>query len=134
MATSSLERDSGEPTAIAESLGDVFYRLRSRGVYTRLEPDDGKLSSPVLRGGSGSNAAPLPDPLRWVAKDAHFPAAAREETSSPQKDAYTQRLCCFLEPDQFRGFVLGTLKAGFTLSTGNSFFREHDDLTHEGNL
>ena len=27
-------------------------------------------------------------PLRWVAKDAHFPAAAREETSSPQKNAY----------------------------------------------
>jgi len=62
VATSSLERDSGEPTAIAESLGDVFYRLRSRGAYTRLEPDDGKLSSPVLRGGSGSNAVPLPDP------------------------------------------------------------------------
>ena len=63
MATSSLERDSEEPTAIAESLGDVFYRLRFRGAYTRLEPDDGKLSSPVLRGGSGSNAPPLPDPL-----------------------------------------------------------------------
>ena len=27
-------------------------------------------------------------PLRWVAKDAHFPAVAREETSSPQKNAY----------------------------------------------
>jgi len=63
VATSSLERDSEEPTAIAESLCVVFYRLRSRGAYTRLEPDDGKLSSPVLRGGSGSNAASLPDPL-----------------------------------------------------------------------
>jgi uncharacterized protein (DUF1778 family) len=32
----------------------------------RLEPDEGKLSRPVLRGGSGGNAAPLPDqwPLR----------------------------------------------------------------------
>ncbi len=39
----------------------VFYRLRSRGAYTRLEPDDGKPSSPVLRGGSGSDAASLPD-------------------------------------------------------------------------
>ena len=27
----------------------------------RLEPDDGKLSSPVLRGGNGSNTASLPD-------------------------------------------------------------------------
>ena len=26
-------------------------------------------------------------PLRWVAKDAHFPAAAREETSTPKKNA-----------------------------------------------
>ena len=36
-------------------------RLRSRGALQRLEPDEGKLSSPVLRGGSGSNAALLPD-------------------------------------------------------------------------
>jgi hypothetical protein len=27
----------------------------------RLEPDEGKLSRPVLREGSGGNAAPLPD-------------------------------------------------------------------------
>jgi len=37
------------------------HRLRSRGALQRLEPDEGKLSSPVLRGGSGSNAALLPD-------------------------------------------------------------------------
>ena len=30
----------------------------------RLEPDEGKLSSPVLRGGSGSNATALPDKFR----------------------------------------------------------------------
>src|SRR5450432_2406976 len=30
----------------------------------RLQPDEGKLSSPVLRGGSGSNAALLPDDSR----------------------------------------------------------------------
>ncbi len=29
--------------------------------YTWLEPDEGKLSSPVLRGGSVSNDVPLPD-------------------------------------------------------------------------
>jgi hypothetical protein len=40
----------------------VFYRLCGCRAYTRLEPDDGKPSSPVLRGGSGSNAVPLPDP------------------------------------------------------------------------
>jgi hypothetical protein len=33
---------------------------------SRLEPDEGKLSRPVLRGGSGSNAAPLPDKNRGV--------------------------------------------------------------------
>jgi len=47
-----------------KSLCDVFYRLCSGRAYTRLEPDDGKPSSPVLRGGSGSNAVPLPDSLR----------------------------------------------------------------------
>jgi hypothetical protein len=36
-------------------------RLRSRGALQLLEPDDGKLSRPVLRGGSGGNAALLPD-------------------------------------------------------------------------
>jgi hypothetical protein len=36
-------------------------RLRSRGVLKWLEPDERKPSCPVLRGGSGSNAALLPD-------------------------------------------------------------------------
>ena len=31
------------------------------GAFERLEPDDGKLSSPVLRGRGGGNAALLPD-------------------------------------------------------------------------
>jgi len=43
----------------------VHNRLRSRGALQRLEPDEGKLSSPVLRGGSGSNAALLPDKTGW---------------------------------------------------------------------
>ena len=34
-----------------------------RGAYPRLEPDEGKLSCPVLRGGSASNDALLPDRL-----------------------------------------------------------------------
>ena len=37
------------------------YRLRSRGALQRLEPDEGKLSCPVLRGGSDGNVTPLPD-------------------------------------------------------------------------
>jgi len=65
----------------------VFYRLRSRGAYTRLEPDDGKLSSPVLRGGSGSNAVPLPDPCGWgaggVAGGALFQPAALPPSRGP---------------------------------------------------
>jgi len=36
-------------------------RLRQRGALNRLEPNEGKLSRSVLRGGSGSNAASLPD-------------------------------------------------------------------------
>jgi hypothetical protein len=32
-----------------------------QGAFERLEPDDGKLSSPVLRGRGGSNASLLPD-------------------------------------------------------------------------
>jgi len=38
-------------------------RPRSHGASQRLEPDEGKLSRPVLRGGSGSNAASLPDQI-----------------------------------------------------------------------
>jgi hypothetical protein len=38
----------------------LCHRL-PQGGFDRLEPDDGKLSSPVLRGGSGGNAASLPD-------------------------------------------------------------------------
>ena len=36
-------------------------RLRSRGAFERLEPDEGKLSRPVLRGGGGRKAISLPD-------------------------------------------------------------------------
>jgi hypothetical protein len=35
-----------------------------KGPFERLEPDVGKLASPVLRGLGGSNAAWLPGPLR----------------------------------------------------------------------
>lgn len=61
-ATSRLARSSGSQTTLFCALS---FRLRSRGAYTRLEPDDGEPSSPVLRGGSGSNAVSLPDPSRF---------------------------------------------------------------------
>jgi hypothetical protein len=37
------------------------HRLYSRRALERLEPDEAKVSRPVLRGGSGGNAALLPD-------------------------------------------------------------------------
>jgi len=37
------------------------HRLCSRRALERLEPDEAKVSRPVLRGGSGGNAALLPD-------------------------------------------------------------------------
>ena len=46
----------------------------------------GRVFAVAVRQGSALRAGT--GPLRWVAKDAHFPAAAREETSSPQKNAY----------------------------------------------
>lgn len=42
--------------------GTCLGRARSRALG-RLEPDDGKLSRPVLRGGRGGNTAPLLDRL-----------------------------------------------------------------------
>ena len=46
--------------------GDTVFthrenRLRSRGASYRLEPDDMKVSRPVLRGGGGGNATSSPD-------------------------------------------------------------------------
>jgi hypothetical protein len=48
--------------------------------YTRLEPDDGKPSSPVLRGGSGSDAASLPD-RNALPKSIHALRARPRKTS-----------------------------------------------------
>src|SRR5205823_12425541 len=52
---------NSESTAMKPGLNRREHRLRSRGALQRLEPDEGKLSRPVLRGGSSGNAAPLPD-------------------------------------------------------------------------
>ena len=51
-----------ESIAMKPGLNRRENRLRSRGALQRLEPDEGKLSRPVLRGGGGGNTAPLPDP------------------------------------------------------------------------
>ncbi len=52
---------NSESTAMKPGLNRREHRLRSRGALQRLEPDEGKLSRPVLRGGSSGNAALLPD-------------------------------------------------------------------------
>ena len=62
--TTSRNMRSGRSSAITRQQAGIktsYSRLRSRGALWRLEPDEGKLSRPVLRGGSGGNAAPLPD-------------------------------------------------------------------------
>ena len=51
--------------------GDTVFthrenRLRSRGASYRLEPDDMKISRPVLRGGGGRKATSLPGPRHEV--------------------------------------------------------------------
>src|SRR5256884_4671698 len=52
---------NSESIAMKPGLNRRNHRLRSRGALQRLEPDEGKLSRPVLRGGGGSNAVSLPD-------------------------------------------------------------------------
>ncbi|MFB2897246.1 hypothetical protein ACE1CI_30390, partial [Aerosakkonemataceae cyanobacterium BLCC-F50] len=37
------------------------FKTQVERLEIRLEPDDGKLSSPVLRGGAGSDTQSLPD-------------------------------------------------------------------------
>ncbi len=45
----------------SRNLSDVNPRSEE-DVFERLEPDEVKISRPVLRGGGDSNAASLPDP------------------------------------------------------------------------
>src|SRR2546428_2918154 len=52
---------NSESIAMKPGLNRRANRLRSRGASQRLEPDEGKLSRPVLRGGGDSNAVSLPD-------------------------------------------------------------------------
>jgi hypothetical protein len=52
---------SSESIATKLGLNRCENRLRSRGASERLEPDEAKVSSPVLRGGGGGNVASLPD-------------------------------------------------------------------------
>jgi len=50
----------------SRNLSDVNPRPEE-DVFERLEPDEVKISRPVLRGGGGSNAASLPDPYSLAA-------------------------------------------------------------------
>ena len=58
----------------------------SGGALQRPEPDEGKLSRPVLRGGSGGNAALLPDQDR-----ASFPPYWSDETWSAHRTFQCQK-------------------------------------------
>jgi len=54
----------GAPTASEYREGDADMASPCPyGAFERLEPDEGKLSCPVLRGGGGGNAASLPDTI-----------------------------------------------------------------------
>jgi hypothetical protein len=64
-------------------IGNGMYTLRNaapdgwrtvsyKRAFERLEPDDGKLSRPVLRGLEGSNALRLPDPAQLNNIMAHW--------------------------------------------------------------
>ena len=62
-APSSGAIHAAAPSGYREVVIEVTYRSGSyQGAFERLEPDDAKVSSPVLRGGSGGNAASPPDP------------------------------------------------------------------------
>jgi len=64
-ACASSDRANGQWAASVYRQGNTEGVDRScfGRASSRLEPDEGKLSRPVLRGGSGSNAAPLPDTI-----------------------------------------------------------------------
>ena len=84
-ATSRLARNSRKPMTIAINVRCV--RLCSRGAYTWLEPDDGKLSSPVLRGGGGSDAASLPDEKPKGCLPARFRGLSRHKVAPDESGA-----------------------------------------------
>ena len=66
-APSSGAIHAAAPSGYREVVIEVIYRSGSyQGAFERLEPDDAKVSSPVLRGGSGGNAASPPDRLTDV--------------------------------------------------------------------
>ena len=68
--------------------------LRSRGALHRLEPDEGKLSRPVLRGGSGSNVAPLPDHFGAHDNESQVSArASRRRAGWPNSKLKRQTKC-----------------------------------------
>src|SRR5207302_8739100 len=74
---------NSESIAMKPGLNRREHRLRSRGALQRLEPDEGKLSRPVLRGGGGSNAVSLPDnslvqAAPWIGRGRLTSAQVRE--------------------------------------------------------
>ncbi len=54
-----------QPSAPAQSVPQAgTLKNQAKSLEVRLEPDDAKVSRPVLRGGAGSNPQTLPDRRR----------------------------------------------------------------------
>jgi len=75
------------------------HRLCSRRASERLEPDEAKVSRPVLRGGSGSNAALLPDLHRLMVGPVPvttMPVSFRKKRARHEQHPHnTKCLACF---------------------------------------
>src|SRR5262245_28827439 len=67
------------------------YRLRSRGAFERLEPDEGKLSRPVLRGGGGRKAISLPDVRHEVVRTVVCCGSTIDKPAVPSAVVYRHR-------------------------------------------
>ena len=82
------------------------HRLCSRRALERLEPDEAKVSRPVLRGGSGSNAALLPD-LHGLPVD----PVSLSTTPAPLRKARARHERQFKWPHQRLASVCGSAAA-----------------------
>src|SRR2546425_10623943 len=82
---------NSESIAMKPGLNRRENRLRSRGASQRLEPDEGKLSRPVLRGGGGSNAVSLPDLATFPFWQSGWCERSEASASRPTADMNSNR-------------------------------------------
>jgi len=82
-----------QPSALTQSVSQTgTLKIQVNYLEIRLEPDDGKLSSPVLRGGESGDARTLPDPAEWVTAPLsltirHMPIALLDCTNNSFRNA-----------------------------------------------